>query len=84
MATMISRRAMLGGLTAAAVAAPPAGCSATETTTSGGGRLRAAFAAGGSQEKLDPPVLPLFVDQARATACSDTLAGWGQDMTAER
>ncbi|MFP5069552.1 ABC transporter substrate-binding protein [Pseudonocardia nantongensis] len=46
-------------------------------------RLRVAFAAGGSRESLDPHVLPLYVDQARAKACFDTLTGWSQDMTAQ-
>lgn len=46
-------------------------------------RLRVAFAAGGSRESLDPHVLPLYVDQARAKACFDTLTGWSQDMTPE-
>ncbi|OLL74443.1 ABC transporter component, periplasmic oligopeptide binding protein [Pseudonocardia sp. Ae168_Ps1] len=50
---------------------------------SGTDRLRAAVAAGGSRESLDPHVLPLYVDQARAKACFDTLTGWSQDMTPE-
>lgn len=35
-------------------------------------RLRVAFATGGSQESLDPHMLLLYVDQARAKACFDT------------
>ena len=48
-----------------------------------GERLRVAFAAGGSRENLDPHVQPQFIDQARARACFDTLAGWSQQMTPE-
>lgn len=73
----LSRRAFLGGTAAAFLLA---GCGGGGSS---GNRLRAAFAAGGAREKLDPHVLPLFIDQARAKACFDTLAGWSQDMTAE-
>ncbi|WP_459031299.1 ABC transporter substrate-binding protein [Pseudonocardia sp. DLS-67] len=76
-----SRRSFLGGaLAAASVALPLAACGGAARS---GERLRVAFAAGGARENLDPHVLPLFVDQARAKACFDTLAGWSQDMTAE-
>ena len=74
------RRSLLaGGLGAAALTLT--GCGGG--SASGGARLRLAFAAGGSRESLDPHVLPLYVDQARAKACFDTLTGWSQDMTAE-
>lgn len=79
MTTRFSRRAVLGRALALA-AVPLVGCG---SGTSGGGRLRAAFAAGGAAETLDPHKVSLFVDQARAKACFDTLAGWAQDMTAE-
>lgn len=77
----VSRRSVLAGALGAAAMLPIAACSGG--SGGGGDRLRAAFAAGGSRENLDPHVLPLFVDQARAKACFDTLAGWSQTMTAE-
>ncbi|MEU6699226.1 ABC transporter substrate-binding protein [Pseudonocardia sp. NPDC046786] len=74
----ISRRGFIvGGLGTAALTL--AGCGGSPG--SGTDRLRVAFASGGSQESLDPHVLPLYVDQARAKACFDTLVGWSQDMT---
>jgi peptide/nickel transport system substrate-binding protein len=75
----LSRRSFLGGAAAAALALPLAACAGG----GGGDRLRAAFAAGGARENLDPHVLPLFIDQARAKACFDTLTGWSREMTAE-
>ncbi|WP_224387026.1 ABC transporter substrate-binding protein [Pseudonocardia sp. ICBG1293] len=72
------RRVLTGALGVAALALT--GCSGAGT---GDGRLRVAFATGGSRESLDPHVLPLYVDQARAKACFDTLTGWSQDMTPE-
>ncbi|MFP5019584.1 ABC transporter substrate-binding protein [Pseudonocardia phyllosphaerae] len=76
----IGRRAVLaGGLGAAALVL--AGCGGGSSSSTD--RLRVAFAAGGSRESLDPHVLPLYVDQARAKACFDTLTGWSQDMTPE-
>ncbi|MCF7553658.1 ABC transporter substrate-binding protein [Pseudonocardia sp. WMMC193] len=78
---MISRRTLLAGLGAlGAVGVLPA-CAGGAETAQRGGRLRAAFVAGGSQEKLDPHVLPQFADQARAKACFDTLGRWNQDMS---
>lgn len=80
-----SRRAVLAGALGGGLALSAApllsACGATGATGSGD-RLRVAFAAGGSRENLDPHVLPLYVDQARARACFDTLAGWSQEMTA--
>jgi peptide/nickel transport system substrate-binding protein len=66
---------------AGALAALAACSTGTGTGASAGGRLRAAFVAGGSQESLDPHVLPQFADQARAKACFDTLGRWEQDMS---
>ncbi|MET0189660.1 MAG: ABC transporter substrate-binding protein, partial [Pseudonocardia sediminis] len=79
-AARVSRRAVLAGALGTAVALPLAACGGA---TGGGEPLRVAFAAGGSRESLDPHVLPLYVDQARAKACFDTLTGWSQEMTAE-
>ncbi|WP_308817098.1 ABC transporter substrate-binding protein [Pseudonocardia alni] len=72
------RRVLTGALGVTALALT--GCSGGGT---GDRRLRVAFATGGSRESLDPHVLPLYVDQARAKACFDTLTGWSQDMTPE-
>ncbi|MDN5914375.1 MAG: ABC transporter substrate-binding protein [Pseudonocardia sp.] len=80
-AARVSRRAVLAGALGTAAAASLAGCASGDTGA--GQPLRVAFAAGGSQESLDPHVLPLYVDQARAKACFDTLTGWSQEMTAE-
>jgi peptide/nickel transport system substrate-binding protein len=74
-----TRRAVLGGALAAAAVSLTAACAGGASP--GTGRLRAAFASGGSRETLDPHVQPMFVDQARAHACFETLAGWAQDMT---
>ncbi|MBW0103062.1 ABC transporter substrate-binding protein [Pseudonocardia sp. KRD-291] len=76
----MSRRALLAGALGTAVALPLAACGGS---TGGGEPLRVAFPAGGSRESLDPHVLPLYVDQARAKACFDTLTGWSQEMTAQ-
>ncbi|ANY07191.1 ABC transporter substrate-binding protein [Pseudonocardia sp. HH130630-07] len=70
------RRFLAAGLGAAGLVLT--GCAAAP---GGSDRLRVAFAGGGSRESLDPHVLPLYVDQARAKACFDTLTGWAQDMT---
>jgi peptide/nickel transport system substrate-binding protein len=83
MSTTHSRRTVLAAAALALPLALPLTTGCSPGGSAGGGRLRAAFAAGGAQERLDPHVLPLFVDQARAKACFDTLTGWGQDMTAE-
>ncbi|QFG26187.1 ABC transporter substrate-binding protein [Actinomadura sp. WMMB 499] len=75
----IGRRGLLTGMGAIAAAGLLGGCG------SGGGdgarRFRAAFAAGGSQETMDPHVAPNFVDQVRAKAMFDTLATFGDDMS---
>ncbi|WP_308259516.1 ABC transporter substrate-binding protein [Pseudonocardia sp. H11422] len=78
-----SRRRLLAGAAGAAALIPLAACGGEGGGASGGsgGRLRAAFAAGGSQETLDPHRLPQFVDQARAKAVFDTLGKWEQDMS---
>lgn len=76
MSLPVSRRALLIG----AAALPLAACAGP---AGGGEALRVAFPAGGAKETLDPHVLPLYVDQARAKACFDTLTGWSQQMTAE-
>lgn len=76
MSVPVSRRAVLIG----AAALPLAACAGP---TGSAEALRVAFPAGGAKETLDPHVLPLYVDQARAKACFDTLAGWSQEMTAE-
>lgn len=75
--TTVSRRAVLLGM----AALPLAACAGSPSGS--GEALRVAFASGGAKETLDPHVLPLYVDQARAKACFDTLAGWSQEMTAE-
>ncbi|MEJ2868071.1 ABC transporter substrate-binding protein [Actinomycetospora sp. OC33-EN08] len=77
---MISRRTFLGGAAAASTAIALAGCS---TDAGSSGRVRVAFPGGGSRETLDPHVVPQFLDQARAKACFEVLAGWGQDMRPE-
>lgn len=78
-APRLRRRTLLAaGLGTAALALTGCGGSAAGTE-----RLRVAFASGGSRESLDPHVLPLYVDQARAKACFDTLTGWSQDMVPE-
>lgn len=78
MTPVLNRRGFLAaGLGAAGLVLT--GCGAG--SGAGTDRLRVAFAAGGSRESLDPHVLPLYVDQARAKACFDTLTGWSQDMT---
>ncbi|TCK22847.1 ABC transporter substrate-binding protein [Pseudonocardia endophytica] len=77
MSLPLSRRTFLLG----AAALPLAACAGP--AGGGGEALRVAFASGGAKETLDPHVLPLYVDQARAKACFDTLAGWSQQMTAE-
>lgn len=78
-----SRRRLLAGAAGAAALLPLAACGSGGSGSGGGsgGRLRAAFAAGGSQETLDPHRLPQFVDQARAKAVFDTLGRWEQDMS---
>ncbi|MEJ2868068.1 ABC transporter substrate-binding protein [Actinomycetospora sp. OC33-EN08] len=73
----LSRRTVLGGALAGAAALALAGCGGSGGS---GDRLRVAFPGGGSRESLDPHVVPQFVDQARAKACFDVLAGWSQDM----
>nr|WP_262401966.1 ABC transporter substrate-binding protein [Actinomadura sp. CNU-125] len=75
----IGRRGLLAGVGAIAAAGLLGGCG----SGSGGGdrRFRAAFAAGGSQETMDPHVAPNFVDQVRAKAMYDTLAAFGDDMS---
>ncbi len=80
--TPVTRRAVLAGLigTAAAGALPACAGGGTDAGPSGE-RLRVAFAAGGSQETLDPHRVPQFVDQARAKAVYDTLGGYEQDMS---
>lgn len=77
--TAVSRRGLLVG--AIATAFSLGACAGSPTGQ--GEPLRVAFAAGGSRESLDPHVLPLYVDQARAKACFDTLAGWSQEMAPE-
>ncbi|SFM59948.1 peptide/nickel transport system substrate-binding protein [Pseudonocardia ammonioxydans] len=79
MSAALSRRGFLAAAGLGAAGLALAGCGTGPG--SGGDRLRVAFAAGGSRESLDPHVLPLYVDQARAKACFDTLTGWSQDMT---
>ena len=78
----VSRRRVLAGAAALAAGTFAAACGSGATSPSGD-RLRVAFAAGGARENLDPHLLPQFVDQARARACFDTLAGWSQQMGAE-
>ncbi|EWC62398.1 Oligopeptide ABC transporter, periplasmic oligopeptide-binding protein OppA [Actinokineospora spheciospongiae] len=74
-----SRRTLLGGVLGAAVLGPLTACAGTGPAASG--RLRVAFAAGGSKETLDPALVSLFVDQARAKALFDTLVAYNADMS---
>ncbi|WP_333742912.1 ABC transporter substrate-binding protein [Streptomyces ardesiacus] len=78
-----SRRGVLaaGGALAFATTGLLAGCGGDTKDGGGGDRFRAAFAAGGSQETLDPHVAPNFVDQARAKALYDTLGTYANDMS---
>ncbi|WP_062213988.1 ABC transporter substrate-binding protein [Streptomyces sp. NBRC 109706] len=48
-----------------------------------GGTLRAAFAGGGTNETLDPHLVNLFADAARAKALFDKLADFGSDLSAQ-
>ena len=79
-ARVVSRRGLLAGAGAVAAAGLLGGCGGSGA---GGGdrRFRAAFAAGGSQESMDPHVAPNFVDQVRAKAMYDTLAAFNDDMS---
>lgn len=81
----VSRRRVLTTAGALAAGAPLAACggSGQEPSGSGGARLRAAFAAGGSQESLDPHKAPLFVDQARAKALYDSVLTYKDDMSVQ-
>lgn len=80
----VSRRTVLGGALTASAAAVLAACGGGGSGGGGGGaegaRVRVAFPGGGTQEKLDPHLAPQFVDQARAKACFDVLAGWDQEF----
>ncbi|MFJ7213652.1 ABC transporter substrate-binding protein [Amycolatopsis sp. NPDC098790] len=70
-----TRRGLLAGsLGLAALAACGTGQSSSN-------RLRVAFSAGGSKETLDPALVSLFVDQARAKALFDTLAAYNADTS---
>ncbi|MFJ6075260.1 ABC transporter substrate-binding protein [Streptomyces sp. NPDC093065] len=77
------RRGVLaaGGALAFATTGLLAGCGGDKKDGGRGDRFRAAFAAGGSQETLDPHVAPNFVDQARAKALYDTLGTYADDMS---
>ncbi|MFC5752364.1 ABC transporter substrate-binding protein [Actinomadura rugatobispora] len=77
----VGRRTLLAGSGAALLS--PALLTGCGGNGDGGGtnRFRAAFAAGGSQETLDPHVAPNFVDQVRAKALFDTLGTYNDDMS---
>ncbi|MFJ1753300.1 ABC transporter substrate-binding protein [Kitasatospora sp. NPDC088134] len=60
----------------------PAPGSADDAAPVRGGRLRAVFAGGGANETLDPHLVNLFVDAARAKALFDKLADFGPDLAA--
>ncbi|TDC97637.1 ABC transporter substrate-binding protein [Actinomadura sp. 7K507] len=76
---VVSRRGFLAGAGAVAATGLLGGCGSGEA--GGARRFRAAFAAGGSQESMDPHVAPNFVDQVRAKAMYDTLATFDDDMS---
>lgn len=52
------------------------------TAPRAGGRVRAVFAGGGAGETLDPHLVNLFADAARAKALYDKLADFGSDLAA--
>ncbi|WP_327676002.1 ABC transporter substrate-binding protein [Kitasatospora sp. NBC_00458] len=55
---------------------------AASATPQRGGRLRALFAGGGANETLDPHLVNLFADAARAKALYEKLADSGSDLAA--
>ncbi|MER6676973.1 ABC transporter substrate-binding protein [Streptomyces sp. NPDC000983] len=85
----LRRRGFLAATTGAAALALTGCAGGTEDAASAGdgkprrgGRLRAAFAGGGASETLDPHLVNLFADAARAKALYDKLADYGADLSA--